>query len=111
MRIKHPFHARERLTALQEQEEKEYIAALTAQRTADARIHALQAQIARISNDLAQLQIAADTHAAKQQQLAELYHRVFDGPSPSFPREDELERAYNVALGQYHQVSRLGGVC
>lgn len=104
MTIKHPIHHRERLTALQEQEEKDYIAALTAQRTADARIAALQEQVGRITTDLGQLRVAADTYATKQQQLADLYHRVFNGPSPTFPREDALEQAYNTALGYYHQV-------
>lgn len=103
VKLKHPIHHRERLSALQEQEEREYITALTAQRTADARIAALQEQIGRISNDLSQLRAAADTYHAKQAQLADLYRRVFDGPTPNFPREDALEQAYNAALAAYHQ--------
>lgn len=105
VKVKHPVHGRQRLTALEEQEEREYIAAYSAEQTAQARLSALEVQVAQLSQKVSEAGRAAQQHEALRQQLAGLYHRVFDGPTPAFPEEDVKEQAYNTAIAQYNQVS------
>jgi len=105
VKIKHPLHGRQRLTQLEEKEEKEYLAAFTTEKTAQARLEAAEAQISDLSKQVADVSRAAAQHDAVRAQLSQLYSSVFDGPTPAFPLEDIKEQAYNTALQQYNLVS------
>lgn len=102
VKIKHPVHGRERLSALEAKEEAEYVAALTAERTAAARTAVLEDQVRRLTAQVGELRGAVDGYKRARAELDALYRRVFDGPTPAFPEEDRLEGAYRAALDAYN---------
>jgi hypothetical protein len=104
VRVKHPVHGRERLSALEAKEEAEYVAARTAELAASARLDLLKNQSASLQQQVAELSAAADANARAAAALQALYARAFDGPTPAFPQEDAAEMAYQGAVREYEAV-------
>lgn len=101
VRIKHPVHGREALDAREQKEEAEYVAALTAEQTAAARTSVLEGQVRELAARVDELHGPVDAYKRARRELAALYARVFDGPTPGFPEEDALEGAFRAALDAY----------
>ncbi|GMK53813.1 hypothetical protein CspeluHIS016_0103990 [Cutaneotrichosporon spelunceum] len=101
VRVKHPVHGRERLTALEAREEAEYVAARTEQLAATARLSLLKDQATVLGDQMGQLEHAAEANAHAAAAMQALYTRVFDGPSPAFPHEDAAEAVFADAVRAY----------
>lgn len=104
-RISHPNSHRERLGAMEEKEEREYMDALGKEQSTKNRIEQLETQVSELSQQVEDLTPYAKEHEKLQRQLAELYRRVFEGPTPGYPQEDAAERAYKDAEGRFDQVN------
>lgn len=104
-RVSHPSSAKERLSAMEEKEEREYVEALSKEQGSKNRIAELETQVAELSQQVVDLTPFAKEHEKLEKQLAQLYRRVFEGPTPGYPQEDAAERAYKEAEERFDQVS------
>lgn len=96
---------KERFAEKAEKEEREYLEVLQHAQREQQLNDNLRAQIAdaeKVRDELAQ---TAQRHRDMQQELDNLYHAIFSGPTPQFPEEDQLEQKSNQALSAYHDVS------
>ena len=93
---------KEKFTAMAEKEEREYFEALReetlAKQDRDQLQHTLD-EAKKASTDT--MEPAVRRHEQAQKELDELYDSLFDGPTPSFPDEDALERSASQALDSY----------
>ncbi len=103
-RIAHPNSHKERLGAREEKEERECVDALAKEQGSKARIEALETQVAELAQQVTDLEPYAREHDKLSRQLEQLYHRVFDGPTPGYPEEDAAERAYTNAGEHFNSV-------
>jgi len=72
-------------------EERDYFEALQQEHREKQMAAHLDDALAAALAARAELQAAADRHAAAQRDLDRLYGDIFEGPSPGFPDEDALE--------------------
>ncbi|CAK9781279.1 hypothetical protein CC85DRAFT_286082 [Cutaneotrichosporon oleaginosum] len=100
-RLKHPSSHREILSAREEKEEREYVDALAKEQASKARIETLEVQVTELAQQVKDLEPYAREHANLTRQLAQLYARVFDGPTPGYPEEDAAERAFQEAARRF----------
>jgi hypothetical protein len=83
-------------------EEREYFDILEKEHEAKKVNEGNKSQLAeamRVKDELESLVILRQD---AQRQLDSLYHDIFSGTTPSFPKEDELEKLSNDALQAYH---------
>ena len=95
---------KEKFNAKAEKEEREYFEALRAETLAKQE----QDELVRAIDDAnrvlkEELEPAMTRHAEAQKALDQLYESLFDGPTPSFPEEDELEKKSSAALVSFTQ--------
>lgn len=80
--------------------EREYFDLLSIQSKAEKRRLALQQDYDEVIKGQEPLETAAKAHAETHARIDELYEKVFAGPTPGFPREDERENRFYVARGE-----------
>ena len=81
------------------------------QSRAEMRQQALKHDLEKIESEHAAVLERAERHGKAHTELDELYHSIFDGPTPGFPDEDELEGRFNVKKSNYRAaVKRLRGI-
>lgn len=93
----------EKFEAKAAKEEREYFDALQDEHKAKEQqktLNSLHEDALRAKSDLEQ-QVAR--HVQAQQDLDGLYHRIFYGPTPGFPEEDDKERQCTLALQAYQE--------
>ncbi|BEI92860.1 uncharacterized protein CcaverHIS019_0504880 [Cutaneotrichosporon cavernicola] len=100
-KIIHPNSHKERLTALENKEEREYVDALAKEQGTKARIEELETQVLDLSTQVSDLKPFVTKHTHLTSQLEQLYSRVFDGPTPDYPEEDEAEKTYQEAIERF----------
>lgn len=88
---------REKLDAMEEKEEREYVQAFSKEQDARAKISELKTQITELEQQMKALEPYVNKHQRLKAQLASLYKRVFDGPTPQYPQEDEAESKFHAA--------------
>lgn len=101
VKLKHPSSGGDRISQMEEKEEKEYMLALEKEQSALSRIAELEAQEADLQSQVKELEPYASEHEKLKKQLVDLYKRVFDGPTPGFPEEDEKERLVKETSRRY----------
>jgi hypothetical protein len=79
------------------EEEREYFALLNAQSKAETRRLALQKDYEEAVKEQRSLEAAAQEHAETHAAVDALYDKLFSGPTPGFPEEDEKENRFHVA--------------
>ncbi|WOO78145.1 uncharacterized protein LOC62_01G001696 [Vanrija pseudolonga] len=104
VKIKHPNTHKEKLAGMEDKEEREYIEALGKEQACKSRIETLTSQLNELEIQVKDLEPYAAEHAHLRKQLEDLYARVFDGPTPAFPEEDDAEDAYKAALTDYNEL-------
>ncbi|KAI1260560.1 hypothetical protein F5Y18DRAFT_250665 [Xylariaceae sp. FL1019] len=92
----------ERFAAKAEKEEKEYFESLQKLRQAEEMQKHLETLLSEARTTQRQLEQDSKLHETAQAELDGLYASVFQGPTPSFPEEDELERKAENALLVYN---------
>lgn len=97
VKLKNMSGAKEKLDAMAEKEEREYVAAFSKEQDSRVKISELKSQITDLEEQTKQLQTYVNRHKQLQAQVAQLYKRVFDGPTPQYPEEDAAEAAFKRA--------------
>ncbi|KAK6503409.1 hypothetical protein TWF481_008429 [Arthrobotrys musiformis] len=80
-----------------EKEEREYLDAVHNQRSAEEKERYLEDTIAETENRVAELTIQTNDYVNLKEQSEHLYKKVFNGPTPEFPEEDQMEIAVQHA--------------
>ncbi|KAF3231069.1 hypothetical protein TWF192_006419 [Orbilia oligospora] len=80
-----------------EKEEREYLDALHNERAAEEKERYLEDTIAETENRVAELTTQTNQYVNLKEQSEQLYKKVFDGPTPEFPEEDQMEVAVQHA--------------
>jgi len=94
----------EKFVAKAEKEEKEYFDAIHEEHVAKQMCESLIQTLAVARVQQAELESVAARHARTQQELDELYDSIFQGPSPGFPEEDEMENRRDEAFHAYNDL-------
>ena len=89
-KLKKLFHSAEYAAELKK-EEDEYYEAFEWQLRAEAAAQEVGKQIAALRKKKSSLLKQVEEHRQAQVQLADIYEEVFDGPTPNWPEEDEME--------------------
>ncbi|KAK3346429.1 hypothetical protein B0T25DRAFT_571569 [Lasiosphaeria hispida] len=84
-----------------QKEETEYLEALQKEHRYQELNNNLKAQLSAAQQQAHTLEQDVARHGSAQLQLDQLYLSLFDGPTPGFPGEDELERATKSARLAY----------
>ncbi|KAF2755279.1 hypothetical protein EJ05DRAFT_479071 [Pseudovirgaria hyperparasitica] len=88
---------KEKFASKTEKEEKEYYEALQAERQSKDSLESIESALGEARPVKDQYQRDANANAAAQQELDNLYHMIFAGPTPAFPEEDQKEWPYSQA--------------
>ena len=86
--------------------EQSYHQALTAQSEAEKRQRELQQDIRAIEQENAKLEKLAEKHVEAHKAIDSLYAKLFTGPTPGFPDEDEQEALFIAAEAEHRATSR-----
>ncbi|KAI0145582.1 hypothetical protein GGR57DRAFT_506777 [Xylariaceae sp. FL1272] len=92
----------EKFAAKAEKEEKDYFEALQKLRQAEEMQKHLEQLLSEARTTQQQLEQDAERHETAQAELDGLYASIFQGPTSSFPEEDESERKAENALQIYN---------
>ncbi|KAK6361301.1 hypothetical protein TWF730_005036 [Orbilia blumenaviensis] len=84
-----------------EHEEREYLDALHNERAAEEKERYLEETIAETESRVNELTIQANQYTDLKEKSEQLYKKVFDGPTPEFPEEDQMEIAVQHAKDFY----------
>ncbi|KAJ7456998.1 hypothetical protein FB451DRAFT_1047742 [Mycena latifolia] len=95
---------KEKFEAKASKEEREYVEALEKEMQAKRQLAMLEGMIAEAKVVRADLQDKAERHRLTKADLAELYSKVFDGPTQAYPEDDQLEYALQMAQGRYNEI-------
>ncbi|KAK4506093.1 hypothetical protein PRZ48_004058 [Zasmidium cellare] len=98
-----------KFSSRQEKEEKEFLAAWQAERSATESRGELATALSNAENHHAQLQTDAERHAKAQRELDELYEGIFAGPTPDVPGEDGVEERVRACKGEFERVQEVLG--
>ncbi|KAK0732438.1 hypothetical protein B0T21DRAFT_369009 [Apiosordaria backusii] len=96
---------REKFEQRAAKEEQEYFEALQEEHRETQINKDVKSQLEQARQVAADLEREVSRHNDVQRQLDELYGRIFGGPTPGFPQEDEQERVAN-AKTQAYQATR-----
>jgi hypothetical protein len=107
VKMRHPSRSGAILSDMESKEEKQLTTALGAEQACRERIAALEAGEQLLVEKVATLASTMATHVALRGQLDGLYVRVFGGPTPEFPEEDEAEEGVEAAKKAVTEVSRI----
>ncbi|KAF9074408.1 hypothetical protein BDP27DRAFT_1214248 [Rhodocollybia butyracea] len=94
----------EKLEAKKEKEEREYIEALEnemRERGKQTMLENMIDEAKRVKSDLEEKSTRLDL---TKQEISNLYHSVFDGPTTEFPRDDVLEEEFKSAQATYDRL-------
>lgn len=83
----------EKFTAKQDKEEREFVEAWQKEREAQERREELGRAMEQAEKEKKSLEADVKTHDKAQKELDQLYQRIFSGPTPDVPGEDDLEQA------------------
>lgn len=72
-------------------EEREYVEARQMHFEESENLKRVQSDLREAQHQLADLESVNQRHKSAQQQLDALYASIFDGPTPEFPQEDQIE--------------------
>ncbi|ORX95571.1 hypothetical protein K493DRAFT_351443 [Basidiobolus meristosporus CBS 931.73] len=86
-------------------EQREFLAALENENSEKAALEGLEIQLNESTAKWHQAASDSKRHETLEKELANLYSKTFDGPTPDFPKEDVYESQLNQALQTYNQVS------
>jgi hypothetical protein len=84
--------------------ERIYEAAFASGQEVIAAVKAGEADVDRLQGDVDGLELLSTKLKGLQKSLAALYERVFAGPTPEYPEEDDAEGALAAAKYQMEQV-------
>lgn len=87
-------------------EEREYFEAVQGHFEESEALKRLQSDLREANQTLQELSGAAERHRSAQAQLDRLYGSIFDGPTPEFPQEDQVEHDVRQANDRYQDSSR-----
>jgi hypothetical protein len=87
-------------------EEREFFDAVQASFEADKELERLKTELKDAEETRKQIETAKQTHDAAQAELDRLYAGLFDGPTPSFPNEDQAEAEVRQAAQAHDAVLR-----
>lgn len=86
------------------QQEQEYFAALGSKSRAEERRNVLKKDLDEAVKTKASLLRAAKEHEQAHQRIDALYEKLFAGPTPGFPREDEREEQFYAVRSRNEEV-------
>ncbi|KAJ7699331.1 hypothetical protein B0H17DRAFT_307243 [Mycena rosella] len=95
---------KEKFEAKASKEEREYVEALEQEMQAKRQVAMLQDMITEAKNVQVDLQGKAERYRLTKEDLAELYSKIFDGPTEAYPEDDRLEYQLQVAQGRYNEI-------
>lgn len=83
----------EKFTAKQDKEEREFVDAWQKEREAQERREELGRALEQAEKEKKSLESDVKSHDQAQKDLDQLYQRIFSGPTPDVPGEDDMEQA------------------
>lgn len=92
---------RDKFESKAKKEETEYFEALQAEHRETEINRNIKDQLQSARAAVADLEREVERHNQAQAELDALYETIFSGPTPEFPREDELERGVSAAAQAY----------
>ncbi|KAJ4480906.1 hypothetical protein J3R30DRAFT_3462242 [Lentinula aciculospora] len=97
----------EKLEARKEKEEREYVGALENEMRERGKQTMLENMIEEARKVKTDLEEKSNRLGSTKEELSNLYHQVFDGPTAEFPRDDVLERELASAQATYDRVQAI----
>ena len=108
---------KEKFQSKAEKEEREYVQALEAEHRVRRNRESLLRSRKEAEDQNEDLKLIVARRDEAQKQLDELYNSVFNGPTPSFPEEDQMERNlreaqenHDSAQSRLHRDTRAAGL-
>ncbi|KAL1408876.1 hypothetical protein Q8F55_005690 [Vanrija albida] len=95
-KIRNPGTGGEALARRIQTEQNEYEMVFNEQQEVQGAIKGLQERLAQLTDEIDTLAQLSARHGELREQLLALYARVFDGPTPGYPEEDEQEGLVNA---------------
>ncbi|KAJ7146180.1 hypothetical protein C8R44DRAFT_598754 [Mycena epipterygia] len=95
---------KEKFEAKAGKEEREYVEALEKEMQEKRQAAQLDEMIVEAKAVRVDLQSKAERYRLTKEDLAELYHKVFDGPTQAYPEDDQLEYQLQLAQGRYNEI-------
>ncbi|KAF8999853.1 hypothetical protein BDQ17DRAFT_1410589 [Cyathus striatus] len=106
-RLAHKLTGRkEKFEAMESKEEREFVEALEREITERDNLEVIEQMLVDAQQVYADLKSKATRHESLKTDLANLYSRVFDGPSEAYPEEDQIEYQLDRAYRHHEQVQR-----
>ncbi|KAJ7483183.1 hypothetical protein FB451DRAFT_101484 [Mycena latifolia] len=99
----------EKFEAEADKEEREYLEALEKESQAKESHAVLETMIAEGKAVVLTLKSKAEISALRKKDLAELYSKIFDGPTHAYPEDDQLEYQLQLAQRQHTDIHTLLG--
>ncbi|KAJ7092493.1 hypothetical protein B0H15DRAFT_834122 [Mycena belliarum] len=95
---------REKFEAKASKEEREYVEAVEKEMQEKRQLEMLKGMISEAKGVRADIQDKVKRHEMTKADLAELYSKVFDGPTQAYPEDDHLEQQLQLAQGRYDDI-------
>lgn len=94
---------KDKFSSRQEKEEREFLDAWQAERSAKESREELERALEQAQKDQSQLEGDAQRHDKAQSELDRLYASIFNGPTPDVPGEDQAEQAVQQSKANLDQ--------
>ncbi|KAJ6578811.1 hypothetical protein DFH09DRAFT_1148379 [Mycena vulgaris] len=98
---------KEKFEARANKEERDYIEALEKETEAKGQQAMLKGMIAEAKTVQADLKSKAELYRLTKEDLAELYGKIFDGPTQAYPEDDRLEFQLQLAQKRHNEIQGL----
>ncbi|KAJ6578810.1 hypothetical protein DFH09DRAFT_1148375 [Mycena vulgaris] len=95
---------KEKFEAKASKEEQEYVEALEKEMQEKRQLAMLEGMITEAKAVREDLEGKAQRHRLTKEDLAELYHKIFDGPTQAYPEDDQLEHQLQLAQTRYNEI-------
>lgn len=104
IKLRHPRTGQQALRAEKSLRERNYESLFSEGQRCLERLKEEEAQVDELQTAASNLTTLAVRHTELQGELSVLFKRVFDGPTPAYPEEDEAEDAVQAAELQVEEV-------
>ncbi|KAJ6554489.1 hypothetical protein B0H19DRAFT_948367 [Mycena capillaripes] len=95
---------KEKFEAKASKEEREYVEALEKEMQHKRQLETMETMIAEAKSVRSDLQDKLQRYERTKKDLAQLYSKIFDGPTQAYPEDDNLEYQLQQAQGRYNEI-------
>nr|POE75114.1 hypothetical protein CFP56_63349 [Quercus suber] len=98
---------KDKFSAMEEKEEREFLEAWQKEREATDRRAELSTALSQAENDKARLEQEMQRHDSAQSELDQMYASIFSGPTPEIDGEDQMEQAVTQSREYHSQMQQV----